>query len=397
LNRITSEALHDCHYFGSTEEGTMNVVIEGMDEIPWDVRPVPDRIVAVGDVHGDIRALASILLDRDLIDKKGHWTGEDCHLVLVGDVVKRHDDAHLLMEFLLRLESESELDGGKVHSLLGNQDVAVRCRKGRIQPLEQLFRPWTGSGSMRDEFPAMMRYACWLRRRNTILRMGETIFVHAGLGDWVMDYRPGEINSNIRSWISHWHGLEREPNIRTNWMVGGGHERYGPPKRTGPLWSRAFKPPRSKKGRGVPGSLKWDDVECLLDTYGAGRMVIGHNPVDRKKWITSHPHYGSMVCAIDTGISRKSGKLSCLELDENEITAHLINHSKHATKVRKAEKLRLKEGGPTISRFDRPMDRYHCRGHALNTDYGSPSAVDGEPGFSIPMVRCTINEVAAES
>lgn len=384
---IASEIILPYQHCGSTVEEHMNTVTAGTDEIPWDLRPVPDRIVAVGDIHGDIRALASILLDRDLIDRRGQWTGDDCHLILVGDVMRRHDDSRLLMEFILRLESESKLDGGEVHPLLGNQDVAVRYRNGRLQPLDQFFRPWTGSGPVRDEFPAMIRYASWLRRRNAILRVGETVFVHAGLGDWAMRHRPGEVNSTIRTWIAHWHGLEIEPNRKTSWMVGGSHERYGPPKCTGPLWSRAFKPPRTKKGRAVPrpDSLSLDEVEDLLDTYRAERMVIGHNPVDRKKWITVHPYYGSMVCMIDTAISRKSGKLSCIELDQNGVTPHLIKPSKHANKVRKAEKLRVSEYGSIIPWYDQDLCREEYSGVLPNSS-GSSLEVDGNIASSYPFL-----------
>jgi hypothetical protein len=302
-------------------------------------------VVAVGDVHGNLRALASILLHMGLISKKGRWKGSETHLVLVGDVMERHEDSRLLMEFLLRLEIESRMEGGAVHCLLGNQDVPVRYRKGIIRPMDRFFRPWSHRGRISDEFPAMMRYGSWLRSRNAILRIGETLFLHAGLGDWTEDYDPPEMNSTIRSWIGHWHGLCRMPHPRSMWIIGG-RDREREPDLTGPLWTRDFKPRRKKKVRQVPrkSAPGVGYLEGILDDLKVERMVIGHNPVGRKGWVTSHPCYGDLVCSIDTGISRKSGRLSCIEIDEGRVTSHFIKPSKSATKVRKAEKRRLKEG-----------------------------------------------------
>ena len=40
------------------------------DGIPWKIIPGPDRVVAIGDLHGNLDALARILEDRELIDSR---------------------------------------------------------------------------------------------------------------------------------------------------------------------------------------------------------------------------------------------------------------------------------------------------------------------------------------
>ena len=57
------------------------------DSMPWSMKTRPERIVAIGDVHGDIVGLASILHHLGLIDKTGSWTGGATHVVLNGDLV----------------------------------------------------------------------------------------------------------------------------------------------------------------------------------------------------------------------------------------------------------------------------------------------------------------------
>ena len=59
----------------------------GERETEWDVRPVPARVVAVGDLHGDVRGLGAIARACALLDRGGSWIGGETHLVLMGDLV----------------------------------------------------------------------------------------------------------------------------------------------------------------------------------------------------------------------------------------------------------------------------------------------------------------------
>src|SRR5260370_33450046 len=46
-----------------------------------------ERIVAVGDVHGDYDQLVAVLKSAGLIDEQGNWSGGSTHLVQNGDVL----------------------------------------------------------------------------------------------------------------------------------------------------------------------------------------------------------------------------------------------------------------------------------------------------------------------
>src|SRR5439155_40184 len=41
----------------------------------WDVQPAPSRVVAIGDLHGDVRAFGAIGRACGLVDEDGGWTG----------------------------------------------------------------------------------------------------------------------------------------------------------------------------------------------------------------------------------------------------------------------------------------------------------------------------------
>ena len=49
--------------------------------------PAPDRLVAVGDVHGDYAALVEVLLAARVIDDEQSWIGGSTHLVSIGDLL----------------------------------------------------------------------------------------------------------------------------------------------------------------------------------------------------------------------------------------------------------------------------------------------------------------------
>jgi hypothetical protein len=47
------------------------------------------RVVAVGDVHGDLNGVVSILQEAGLINAAHHWTGGNAVLVQTGDLLDR--------------------------------------------------------------------------------------------------------------------------------------------------------------------------------------------------------------------------------------------------------------------------------------------------------------------
>ena len=50
---------------------------------------IPKRIVAIGDIHGDLEALFSILLRAEVIDITGKWKATDTFLVQTGDIMDK--------------------------------------------------------------------------------------------------------------------------------------------------------------------------------------------------------------------------------------------------------------------------------------------------------------------
>jgi len=82
-----------------------------------------DRLVVVGDVHGDFERFKAVLKSANLIDSKLRWTGGKTHLVQMGDLPDRGPDTREIIEFLFKLEKSASRAGGHVHILIGNHDA----------------------------------------------------------------------------------------------------------------------------------------------------------------------------------------------------------------------------------------------------------------------------------
>ncbi len=81
------------------------------------------RIVAVGDVHGDLAAFKEILAEAGVLDASGAWVGGETVLVQVGDLIDRGPNMRGTLDFVMKLEQEAARHGGRVVCLLGNHEV----------------------------------------------------------------------------------------------------------------------------------------------------------------------------------------------------------------------------------------------------------------------------------
>ena len=62
-----------------------------------------ERLVAVGDIHGDFNAFVAILEQAGLIDKERRWIGGTAMLVQTGDFVDRGPNSRQVMDLLMSL------------------------------------------------------------------------------------------------------------------------------------------------------------------------------------------------------------------------------------------------------------------------------------------------------
>jgi len=105
------------------------------------VLPRVDRIVVIGDLHGDLEMTFKSLEIAKVIDMNHKWIGGNTIVVQVGDQIDRcrfdgknscnqegitkfdeHSDIRILRYFT-KLHSQAQKAGGAVYSLLGNHEL----------------------------------------------------------------------------------------------------------------------------------------------------------------------------------------------------------------------------------------------------------------------------------
>ena len=90
-----------------------------LDPVPTRHRDAP-RIVAIGDLHGDLDATRRVLRLARAIDDDDRWIGGSLVVVQTGDQLDRGDDERAILDLLKRLSEEARQAGGAV----GSQDSA---------------------------------------------------------------------------------------------------------------------------------------------------------------------------------------------------------------------------------------------------------------------------------
>jgi hypothetical protein len=264
-----------------------------------------ERVVAVGDVHGDVEALKDVLRLAGLIDEKGRWSGGKAHLVQTGDIPDRGERTREAFELLMQLEGEALAAGGRVHALLGNHEVMNMLGDLRyVSPgelasfadqspeLDASGSP-RGSNGHRAAYGPTGRYGQWLRRHAAVVRIDDTLFVHGGVAPMV----PAKTLAELNRWV-------RQDLFPGN-PPGGARDAQGP------LWFRGY---ATGEEEGAGQSL-----DGVLQRFGAKRMVMGHT-TDRDGKIRTR--FGGKAVFIDTGLSTGYGRhLAALELRGGRVTA----------------------------------------------------------------------------
>jgi len=298
-----------------------NAIFGGSTEIDIEVPtffPAVERVIAIGDVHGDVDALIGCLKLSKLIDDDESWIGGKTHLVQLGDILDRGDGELNCMDLLFKLRKEAREAGGQVHILLGNHEVMnVDLDFRYVTP-----NAWEGwgeppkSGSVRLDiqatlaavgFPAYMKQrvqafrpggteAKRLAKMPVAIVIGDTLLVHGGLRKKHFDYGLERMNKEMAAWLEgapRFKGLDKPEIIDDS---------------DSPIWARLYSVP-------TPKFSAEKELEAVLKALNVQRMVVGHTPQLRgiNAFVTED---GYEVWRTDTGMSSgmMSGPLEVLEV-----------------------------------------------------------------------------------
>jgi len=283
--------------------------------------------MAVGDLHGDLEALKQILLQNKFINSDGLWIAGSDHLVLIGDLVNLGPDSFGILNFVMNLEQQALSKGGRLHVVLGNHEVMLATGKFNKLSLQDKHRfaetqapgEAYSSENLYKAFTADSIYAKWLRSLNSIIKINNQLFVHAGLDTWALDYDPLLINSTVRAWLKYYQmklspdavGFFNSPPKETEFFILPGQ---------GPMGTGALNDEKNEQGPIKP-TLSVHQLEQILNHLDADSVVVGHMKTHNNLVSVNHSLYSSKVIQLDTGISEiENGNLSSLVLQNGKKT-----------------------------------------------------------------------------
>lgn len=313
--------------------------------LPAAAQPAPQRIVAVGDLHGDFGAWLDIARDAGLVDSASNWTGGRAVLVQTGDVTDRGPDSLKIIRHLQQLERQARVAGGRVIVLVGNHEAmqvtgdlryvdpgeyaafadrrsaqrrvaAFEANKAAITAYIQQKEPalasekairaaWIaetplGKVEHNTAWAPAGELGKWTQSLAAVAKVGDSIFVHGGISANYALVPIVEINRRVRAALAAGDASPESILFDEN----------------GPLWYRGL---ITRTGAPAGRPTVENELTVALKAMGAKRIVVGHTPT--LKGVTML--YGGRLVQIDTGISRYyGGPLGWLEILGDRLVTH---------------------------------------------------------------------------
>ena len=323
------------------------------------------RIVAVGDLHGDYDAWTAIARDAGLIDAKGGWAGGRTILVQTGDITDRGPDSLKIIRHLQKLQKEAAGVGGQALVLIGNHEAMnVTGDLRYVDPGEfAAFRnrdsealrnaAWDANSrhfiaNYKRRYPAMTdkeiradwfnatplgmlehqrawapggELGRWAASLPAVVKIGDTLFVHGGLSAaYTAMGGLDEINRRVRAAVA---ARDTSPNsVLTDPL---GPLWYRGLITRGPAFEQEIAAAAAAAGRpNAPRPPMDQELALVLTAFGAKRLVVGHTPSVKGIDIS----HGGRLVRIDTGNARYyKGQPSWLEIVGDQVTPHHVARS----------------------------------------------------------------------
>ncbi len=153
------------------------------------------RIVAVGDIHGEIDGFDSVLRAAALIDEDGRWVGGDAILVQTGDVTDRGPRVREVMDRLRSLEEQAPAQGGRVVALLGNHEFSNLTHlfdesSTPARVYKEIWAAFAAVDSKRRQRAAYRKWLGWYQRYPGCVKQPNYAWVEDRAA-WSEDHPPG--------------------------------------------------------------------------------------------------------------------------------------------------------------------------------------------------------------
>ncbi|WJX63662.1 Glycosylated integral ER membrane protein [Trifolium repens] len=311
-------------------------------------------ILAVGDLHGDLKQARSALEMAGVLSSDGQdlWTGGENVLIQLGDILDRGEDEIAILSLLRSLNKQAKAKGGAVFQVNGNHetmnvegdfryadsggfdecsdfleyisnseddwetiftgwvDVSAKLKEDRTMSTNH-WGPWNLVKRQKGVIARSILFrpggllACELSRHPVVLKVNDWVFCHGGLLPHHVAHGLERMNKEVSEWM-------RDPGtndstLQLPFIATRGYDSV--------VWNRLY-------SRDSPDLMDYEAeqvssiLEETLQAVGAKAMVVGHTP----QTIGVNCKYNCSIWRIDVGMS--SGVLNSrpevLEIIDNK-------------------------------------------------------------------------------
>ena len=270
------------------------------------------RIIAIGDIHGDLKSLIVLLRNANLIDNYNKWIAGKTYIVQIGDILDararigtwKGGEEHNVIKFLINLNNQAKKFQGRVIFLIGNHELMNILgdfsyasptdikKMGGVKERRKYFEP---NGKFIKSY-ALKAYVS--------VKIGDWIFCHGGINKKISNiYDIEKLNKIYKKFINNKYNKESMKKIVNLFLGNNGILNY--------------------RGYGYINP----DCSNLYSTLGnldGHYMVIGHTIQDK-----INSKCNKRLWRIDTGMSRVFGiknikRIHCLEILNNGQSINII-------------------------------------------------------------------------
>ena len=270
-----------------------NIKCKNYEKLP-SILPATRRILAIGDIHGDLNVLIKLLDRGGVINNMKQWIGGDTVIVQVGDQIDScrsdtYNNCHNteqpndkgedidILRFMTKLHREAVRFNGAVYSLIGNHEL---MNGDNTRPADLRYVSYNNITSFADknaddpyesglinrkkDFSPGNKIANFLAcTRQMAIIIGSNLFVHAGVVKEISEkYTIKDLNVLLALYLfdelddpTYFSDVFDNPQIS-------------------PLWNRAFGISKQSTNKKVCANL----LSSTFKHWKVGKMWIGHTP-----------------------------------------------------------------------------------------------------------------------
>jgi len=259
---------------------TFNITLKNNLNVEPSEYEQPEKLFSLSDIEGNFDAFRKLLQANKIIDDNFNWIFGKGHLVFAGDMFDRGTQVTECLWLVYVLEEKAKVAGGYVHFIMGNHEIMnlsndIRyvqdkyIKNAKLLGLEYV--------KLYDHYSELGR---WLRTKNVMEKIGNLLFLHAGVSPELnrLELNLGQINQLSRKYYA---GNLDTTNKALMTLFKA---------ETSPFWFRGYYADKINK---IPTKSQLDST---LQKFGVKRIVTGHTVVSDmiSTW------YGNKVINTDT-------------------------------------------------------------------------------------------------